>query len=63
MTPKELLYLEDCLGMERQLQTKCLDYSSKLQNPTLRGTVTQIASQHQTHFNNLMSQLNVSGSN
>jgi hypothetical protein len=58
MTPKELLYLEDSLGMEQQLQTKCMDYSSKIQNPGLKTMLSQLASQHQTHFNSLMNQLN-----
>lgn len=57
MTPKELLYLEDSLGMEQQLQTKCTDYASKIQSPELKNMVSQLAQEHQTHFNNLMSQL------
>ena len=58
MTPKELLYLEDSLGMEQQLHVKCTDYSSKIQNPTLRTMCSQMAQQHQTHFTGLMNQLN-----
>jgi hypothetical protein len=58
MTPKELLYLEDTLGMEQQLQIKCADYSSKVQSPQLKSVLTQMSGQHQAHFNNLMTQLN-----
>ncbi len=58
MTPKELMYLEDSLGMEEQLQTKCTDYASKVQDQTLRDTLLQMANQHQQHFGCLMAQLN-----
>ena len=57
MTPKELLYLEDSLGMERQLQTKCTDYSNKVQNPQLKNMLSGLAQQHSTHFDSLMGQL------
>lgn len=57
MTPKELLYLEDTLGMEQQLQIKCTDYAGKLQSPQLKAMLGQLSKQHQTHFTNLMSQL------
>ncbi len=58
MTPKELMYLEDSLGMEQQLETKCNDYASKVQDENLRNKLLQFASQHAQHYNCLMSQLN-----
>ena len=58
MTPKELLYLEDSLSMEQQLQTKCTDYASKIQDTALKSTLTQLATQHEQHFNSLLTQLN-----
>jgi len=58
VTPKELMYLEDSLGMEQQLQTKCNDYASKVQDENLRNTLLQLASEHQQHYNCLFSQLN-----
>ena len=58
MTPKELLYLEDSLGMELQLQTKCNDYASKVQDVNLQNTLKNFAAQHQKHYNCLYSQLN-----
>lgn len=58
MTPKELLYLEDSLGMEQQLQLKCKDYSSKVQDPELKNMLTQLSQEHQEHFTCLMNQLN-----
>jgi len=57
MTPKELLYLEDSLGMEQQLQIKCADYSGKIQNPSLKNMCSQLAQQHRVHFTSLMDHL------
>ena len=57
MTPKELLYLEDSLGMEQQLATKCTDYASKVSDEQLRTALTNFASQHQQHYNCLLAQL------
>ncbi len=58
MTPKELMYLEDSLSMEEQLQTKCNDYASKVQDENLKNTLLHFANQHQQHYNCLLSQLN-----
>ncbi len=58
MTPKELMYLEDSLGMELQLQTKCNDYAAKVQDVNLQTTLKNLASQHQKHYNCLYAQLN-----
>lgn len=58
MTPKELLYLEDTIGVEQQLQTKCTDYASKVQDSSLKNMLNQLSQDHQKHFTNLMSQLN-----
>lgn len=58
MTPKELLYLQDTMGMEEQLQTKCNDYSSKIQDPQLKNMMGQLAQEHQKHLNSLLGQLN-----
>lgn len=57
MTPKELLYLEDSLGMEQQLITKCNDYSGKVTDQQLKNTLTQLAAQHQQHYDSLLAQL------
>jgi len=58
MTPKELLYVEDCLGVEQQLQIKCSDYSAKVQDPQLKGMLTQMAQKHQQRYTSIMNQLN-----
>jgi len=56
MTPKELLYLEDALGMEQQLKVKCADYAGKVQCPELRNMITDLTRTHQKHFDDLMGQ-------
>lgn len=58
MTPKELLYMEDALGMEQQLKTKCTDYANMIENPQLKNMVTELSQTHQQHFTDLMNQLN-----
>ena len=58
MTPKELLYLEDTLGMEQQLQKKCKDYAGKVQDANLKTLLDQLAQDHQKHFASLMNHLN-----
>lgn len=58
MTPKELMYMEDALGMEQQLETKCNDYASKVQDQNLQNTLRQLATQHQKHYTCLLNQLN-----
>ncbi|NLT57720.1 MAG: hypothetical protein GXX99_02015 [Clostridiales bacterium] len=58
MTPKELMYLEDAMGMEQQLQTKCTDYAEKMQDPKLKNLLSQLAQDHQKRYNNLLNQLN-----
>lgn len=58
MTPKELLYLEDCLGVEQQLQTKCNDYSAKVQDPQLKSLLAQLAQKHQQRYSTMINFLN-----
>lgn len=58
MTPKELLYLEDSLGMEQHLETKCKNYAEKIQDPELKALLNEFVQDHQCRFNNLMQSLN-----
>lgn len=58
MTSKELMYLEDSLNLEEQLVTKCNDYSKKVTDPQLKTVLSNMAGQHQQHYNNLLAQLN-----
>lgn len=57
MTTKELLYIEDCLSVEQQLQIKCADYASKVTDAQLKQVLTTLSQKHQQHFSTLMSQL------
>lgn len=50
MSPKELLYIEDALGHEQHMKTKCEDYAAKIQDQELKSFVSQLASRHQTAF-------------
>lgn len=36
MSPKELLYIEDALGHEKQMKTACADFAASLQDPDCR---------------------------
>ena len=53
MTNKELSYLEDCLGAEQELQTKCLDYANRVQDTEIKQLLNELASCHQKHFGTL----------
>ncbi len=57
MTPKELLYLEDCLGAEQELQIKCSDYANRVQDQQLKDLLNQLSSCHQKHFGKLYQEL------
>lgn len=50
MTPKELLYIEDALGHEKHMKTKCTDYASKIQDTELKSFVEQLTAKHQQIF-------------
>ncbi len=50
MTSKELLYVEDALGHEKQFQTQWQQAVSQLQDPALKQIVEQHAKQHQQIF-------------
>ncbi len=50
MTPKELLYIEDALGHEKHMKTKCTDYASKIQDAELKSFVEQLTTKHQQIF-------------
>ncbi|MEA4891152.1 MAG: hypothetical protein VB085_01120 [Peptococcaceae bacterium] len=53
MSPKELSYIQDALGHEKHLYTKCLDCVASLQDMELKSFVQQLAAQHQQRFNQL----------
>lgn len=57
MSPKELLYVEDALGHEKQMQTACSDFSSQLQDQELKSFVQGLSARHQETFSKLYSVL------
>ncbi len=53
MSPKELLYVEDALGHEKQMKTVCSDFSSQIQDVDLKNFVNELCSKHQETFDRL----------
>ena len=51
MSPKELLYIEDALGHEKQIKTTCQDSANQLEDKELSNFVTSIAQKHTECFN------------
>lgn len=50
MSPKELAYIEDALGHESFMKTKCSDSAQCLNDEDLKQFVTQMASKHSQLF-------------
>ena len=46
MTNKELLYIEDALGHESEMQKSCTQLANQLQDPDLRNFVNGLAQKH-----------------
>ncbi len=57
MSPKELLYIEDALGHEQQMQKACADFASQLQDVQLKSFVQDLAGKHKQSFNRFYSLL------
>jgi hypothetical protein len=51
MTPKELLYIEDALGNNQQMQTSCTNLASQVQDAKLRMLLQDISDKHRDCFN------------
>ena len=58
MTPKELLYIEDALGHEKQLKTLCSDLAMQLQDGELKNFVSGLACKHDDSITKFYSLLN-----
>ena len=50
MTPKELNYLEDALGHETFMKSKCCDTATQLTDPELKKLVEKMEKQHEQLF-------------
>lgn len=55
MTSKELLYIEDALGHEKFLKSKCTETADKIKDAELKTFVENMADKHGTMFNNFYS--------
>ena len=53
MSPKELLYIEDTLGHEKQLKDICCDAQTRLQDAELKSFVQDISAKLATNFNKI----------
>ncbi len=51
MSPKELLYIEDTLGHEKQIKCTCTDSACNLEDEALKSFVTEIGEKHADCFN------------
>lgn len=54
MSPKELLYIEDALGHEKQIKCTCQDSAQKLEDAELKGFVSSLATKHTECFNKFL---------
>ena len=52
VTPKELLYIEDALGHEKQVKETCQSSINLLEDAELKSFVSQLCTKHQTCFEN-----------
>ena len=51
MSPKELLYIEDTLGHEKQIKTTCQESLANLTDNDLKDFVMNIGAKHSECFN------------
>lgn len=58
LTEKELSAIEDQLGEEKLLVTKCKAYAQMCTDPELKQKCEAIAGKHKTHYEKLLSFLN-----
>ncbi len=58
MSPKELLYVEDALGNEKQMKTACCDLANQIQDAELKSFVEGLSAKHQETFGKFYSLLN-----
>ena len=54
MSPKELLYIEDALGHEKQIKATCQDSAAKLEDKELASFASSLAQKHTECFNKFL---------
>lgn len=57
ITSKELSAIEDQLNYEQLLIKKYKNYANMCQDPQLKTTCGQLAAQHKTHYDTIMTYL------
>lgn len=57
MSPKELLYVEDALSRDTQMQALCRDSETQLFDPVLRNLMSETAARHNECFGDFYSLL------
>lgn len=50
LTAKEVTYITECMEMAKNEQTKFSEAASKMQNPQMANTLSNLAQMHQSHF-------------
>ena len=50
MSPKELLYIEDALGHEKQVKATCQSSANLLEDAELKNFVAKLGEKHQACF-------------
>ena len=58
MSPKELLYIEDTLGHEKQMKQLCQNLAGQIQDGELKSLVSSLACKHDDSYNRFYSLLN-----
>ncbi|MDD6312121.1 MAG: hypothetical protein PUB08_01435 [Firmicutes bacterium] len=58
MTQKELNYVEDALGHEKEMQTICTDLASQISDSDLKSFVQTLANEHTDSFSKFYSLIN-----
>lgn len=53
MSPKELLYIEDALGHEKQIKATCVQSAEIIQDASLKNLVSDIGNRHANSFADL----------
>ena len=59
MTQKELLYIEDALEHERQLEEACNDFADMIENEDLKKLLETLSQNHKKHMNKFYNLLNL----
>ena len=54
MSPKELLYIEDALGHEKQVKCTCQESAGRLEDAELAGFASSLAAKHTECFNKFL---------